>query len=361
MITRSKSPVLETNTCFSEDNILPIHSIGQVPIESDISFDQVLTLSAADRLAQIDEQIVLEKIRVREIELAHLKAIQKVLIPASSVPPDDNISVLEGSPHTSRKSIFQNRSSTIIKTIEKDLLAHILDTSEKGRSFAWIQLIVVYIGHGGRQNPWSFLHSQRRKAFEKYLSIKIGAPTIAEDYYEYMIYDSNAKECQFIRDYISFIIQENNIKEDDFLDHCMMKESQKFNGPKIRDYILAMGETIDMFSNFHLPIHLQVQKLVLGIQPVAFRDIVITKNRAIFTFSWEAAVNCIEKDCKNEEDAGRHFEQGHGRLAYSNHKSFDKGGIKDAGKTKGKSDPKPGYECSNCHNSGHNAGQCDKI
>ena len=132
-----------------------------------------------------------------------------------------------------------------------------------------------------------------------------------------------------------------------------MKESPKFDGPKIRDYILAMGETIDMFSHFHLPVHLQIQKLVLGIQPAAFRDIVITNNRAIFTFSWDAAVTCIEKACQNEEDAGRHFEQGHGRLAFSNHKTFDKGGIKDAGKTKGKPDPKTGYECSNCHNSGY--------
>jgi hypothetical protein len=264
-----------------------------VKAESDSSSTQVRILSATERLAQLEDEIILEKIRVRELELARLKADQGIFIPAASAPPDDDIiSVFGGSSQTSRKSGDHNRSSTIIKTIEKDLLAHILDTSEKGKSFAWIQLIVVYIGHGGRQNPWSFLHSQRRKAFEKYLSKKGGEPTTAGEYYEDMIYD-NAEECIFIKDYIGFIIHENNIKEDDFLDHCMMKESPKFDGPKIRDYILAMGETIDMFSHFHLPVHLQIQKLVLGIQPAAFRDIVITKNRAIFTFSWDAAVTCI--------------------------------------------------------------------
>ncbi len=51
----------------------------------------------------------------------------------------------------------------------------------------------------------------------------------------------------------------------------------------------------------------------------------------------------------------------YGRLSFSHHKTFDKGGNKDTGKQKGKPELKAGYECSNCHNSGHNAGQCDKI
>ena len=137
-----------------------------------------------------------------------------------------------------------------------------------------------------------------------------------------------------------------------------MKESSKFDAPKLRDYILAMGKTIDMFSHFQIPTYSKVQKLVLGIQLASFRDMVTIKNRAIFTFSWDAAVSCIEKSCQNEEDAYRHFEQGHGRLAF---KSFDKGSNKDSSKVKGKSDTRNGYECSNCHNTGHNAGQCDKI
>jgi hypothetical protein len=80
---------------------------------------------------------------------------------------------------------------------------------------------------------------------------------------------------------------------------------------------------------------------------------VISHNRAIFTFDWNAAVVCIEKACRNEEDAYRHFEQGHGRLAF---KAFDKVIIKDPIKPKEKNS----FECSNCHSLGHNAGQCDK-
>ena len=319
----------------------------QEQAESDSSRRQARLSSAADRLAQLDEEIVLEQIRVRELQLAHLKKAAQGIIPAASLfPNDDNVSVL-GEPS---KNGDHNHSVTIIKTVEKDLLAKILDTSEKAKSFAWLQLIAVYIGHGGRQNPWSFLHSQRRKAFEKYLSKTSGQSTTAGEYYDDMVYTS-ADTCIFIKDYIGFVIQENHIKEDDFLNHCVMKESLKFDAPGIRDYILAMMETIDMFSHFNIPTYIKVQKLVLGIQPASFRDMVTIKNRAIFTFSWDSAVSCIEKACQNEEDAYRHFEQGHGRIAI---KASEKV-VKDA-KTKGNN----GYECSNCHKTGHNAGQCDK-
>ena len=233
----------------------------------------------------MDEEILLETIRIRELELVRLKADRGLSPPAIFPPEDDNISVIDESSQQSLKPGGQYSSSTIIKTVEKDLLAHILDTSEKSKSFNWLQLVGVYIGHGGRQSPWSFLHSQQRKAFEKYLSTKNGSPITASAFYENMVYDS-ADNCLFIKDYIGFVIQENNIKEEDFLDHCVMKESFKFDAPKLRDYILAMGETIDMFFHFQIPTYIKVQKLVLGIQPASFRDMVTIKNRAIFTFSW---------------------------------------------------------------------------
>jgi hypothetical protein len=40
-----------------------------------------------------------------------------------------------------------------------------------------------------------------------------------------------------------------------------MKDTVKFDAPRIGDYILAMGETIDMFSHFNIPIHIQIQKI----------------------------------------------------------------------------------------------------
>ena len=160
------------------------------------------------------------------------------------------------------------RSSTTIKTVEKDLLAHILDTPEKATSFAWTHRVGVYTGHGGRQSPWSFLHSQRRKAFEKFLSKKSGESTTAGEFYEDMVY-SSAEDCSFIRDYTGFIAQESSTKEDDFLGRCVMKESSRFNAPKLRDYILAMGEATGVFSHFSLPEHLKTQKLALIISDLS--------------------------------------------------------------------------------------------
>ena len=220
MLTRSKS----TEATLSPNEFEPINRSTH-------------NLSAAERLAQLDEEIILETIRIRELELVRLKSNRGPSIPAIFPIEDDNISVLDDLSQHSSKLGFQHSSSTIIKTVEKDLLANILNTSEKSKSFNWLQLVVVYIGHGGRQSPWSFLHSQRRKAFEKFLSTKHGSNITASEYYEDMVYTS-ADTCIFIKDYIGFIIHENHIKEDDFLDHCVMKETIKFDAPKLRDYIL---------------------------------------------------------------------------------------------------------------------------
>ena len=154
MLTRSKSP--EATLSINE----PESIIGPVYV-----------LSSAERLAQLEEDIVLETIRIRESELVQLRATRALPTHATFPSNADNISVLDDLSIQSSKPGFQNGSSTIIKTVEKDLLANILDTSEKEKSFKWLQLVGVYIGHGGRQSPWSFLHSQRRKAFENFLFI----------------------------------------------------------------------------------------------------------------------------------------------------------------------------------------------
>ena len=85
------------------------------------------TLPAAERLAQLDEEVVLETTRTRELELVRLKADRGLSLPAT-FPPESS--------QQSLKSGGQHRSSTVVKTVEKDLLAHTLDTSEKSKSLA---------------------------------------------------------------------------------------------------------------------------------------------------------------------------------------------------------------------------------
>jgi len=131
MLTRSKS----TEATLSPNEFEPINRSTHI-------------LSAAERLAQLDEEIILETIRIRELELVRLKSNRGPSIPAIFPIEDDNISVLDDLSQHSSKPGFQHSSSTIIKTVEKDLLANILNTSEKSKSFNWLQLVVVHIGHG---------------------------------------------------------------------------------------------------------------------------------------------------------------------------------------------------------------------
>ena len=95
MLTRSKSP----EATLSHNESEPINGSTHIS-------------SAAERLAQLDEEIILETIRIRELQLVRLKDHRPPL-PANFPIEDDNISVLDDLSQHSSKPGCHHSSATI--------------------------------------------------------------------------------------------------------------------------------------------------------------------------------------------------------------------------------------------------------
>ena len=364
-------PGLNSGTVFTltEDQLAE-----RARLEADFFREDMAQRAAALEILRLRNQRSAE-------EIAFLKDNTNFTFARVSASTDSTTVRDQPPPSGSGVAIATDRSSTIIKECEKELVKNLLQVSAPGPSFLWVQKLTEYINYGGSAFPWNFLHPRRKNAFEDFLSDKEASPTTCEVFYNTNVY-TRASECLFLADYKQFIIDENAINPGDYLAECAMDRSGIFDGTKIRDYLGQMRLTVDMFDGMGLSNATAVKRLVQGLQPWAFRDFILKDHPEIYSCRWGTAVDIITKAFRIEQDMERKRAQGYGSLGraapkagvvrFSETARQPEVGSRKTGDgvssspspspksrhTNIKPDEKP-MRCTNCQAQGHTVSQCD--